>query len=235
MPRGLLGVFIAILSGCTSANPPVQGQQFLPESFPPYGISFRRYEAPQFPTALRARGVATGYSVVVVTVSNEGRVLDAVGIEASDPAFSAAVIEKTPEWIFAPVEGSTAPRREVLHYRFRLSGVVSSLTHSEGAKEAFAESDDDFTRVRTVQWNDLDSPPVRLDVPTQDIRSRIEGDAEISFVIDQEGAVRVPVVVAATESDIGIAAREEVSRWKYSPPKQDGRSVLVEVRVRWGD
>jgi hypothetical protein len=235
MLRALLGVGLAILGGCLPANLPMQGPALLPESFPPYGISFRRYEAPQFPHTLRALGVATGYSVVVVTVSNEGRVLDAVGIEASNPAFTEAVIEKTPRWIFAPVDSATMPRREVLHYRFRLSGVVSSLTHREGAKEAFAESKDDFARVRTVAWSDLDSPPVRLDVAVVDPRPRIGGSAEISFIIDQEGNVRVPVVIGATESDIGIIALEQVAQWRFSPPRQEGRSVLVEVRARWGD
>jgi outer membrane biosynthesis protein TonB len=235
MVRALLGACVAILGGCLPANFPMQGPALLPESFPPYGISFRRYEAPQFPYTQRALGVATGYSVVVVTVSEEGRVLDAVGIEASDPAFSAAVIEKTPQWLFAPTESATFPRREVLHYRFRLSGVVSSLNHREGAKEAFADSQDDFARVRTVAWNELDSPPVRLDVAAAEPRLRLGGSAEISFVIDQEGKVRVPVVTGATESDIGIIAIEEVAKWRYSPPRQDGRSVLVEVRARWGD
>ena len=235
MLRALVALCVGVLGGCLPANRPMQGPALLPESFPPYGISFRRYEAPQFPHTLRALGVATGYSVVVVTVSDEGRVLDAVGVEASNPAFTEAVIEKTPKWLFAPTEGGTTPRREVLHYRFRLSGVVSSLTHREGAKEAFAEAKDDFARVRTVAWSDLDSPPVRLDVSAADPQLPIGGSAEISFVIDQEGNVRVPVIVSATESDIGIIALEQIAQWRFSPPLQEGRSVLVEVRARWGD
>ena len=84
---------------------------------------------------MRATGVVTGYSVIAVTVDADGRVSDAIGIEASDQAFVDAVLEVTPQWLFAPVQDPpTEPRREVLHYRFRLSGVVNVLTHREGAR-----------------------------------------------------------------------------------------------------
>ena len=51
---------------------------------------------------MRATG-GSGYSVVAVTVAPDGRVTDAVGIEASDQAFIDAVLAVVPEWLFAPV------------------------------------------------------------------------------------------------------------------------------------
>ena len=103
------------------------------------------------------------------------------------------------------------------------------------ALEEFAEAQDDFARVRTVPYSDLDVPPVRIDAGASAPRPRVEGHAELSFVIDQEGRVRVPVVLEASETAIGLAALSEVRAWRFSPPQQAGQSVLVEVRARWGD
>jgi TonB family protein len=235
MRRTIPTILMAVLGGCLPANMPMQGPTLLPESFPPYGVGFRRYEAPQFPYKLRALGVSTGYAVVVVTVGSNGTVLDAVGIEASDAEFVNAVTELAPNWVFAPADSETLPRREVLQYRFRLSGVVSTRTHREAALEGFVDSNDDFPRVRTVPYSDLDMPPVRIDAGASAPRPPVEGHAELSFVIDQAGRVRVPVVLEASETAIGLAALSEVRDWRFSPPQQAGQSVLVEVRARWGD
>jgi TonB family protein len=154
----------------------------------------------------------------------------------------------TPEWIFAPVESpresvgelpaeaAPEPRREVLHYRFHRSGVVSSLSHREGARALFVESSDDFARVRMVAWEELDEPPVRLEPADPASAGRAaEGNADLTFVIDETGAVRVPTVVAASDHAIGLAALTAIKQWKFTPPRRRGEPVLVEVRARWGD
>jgi hypothetical protein len=208
----------------------------LPPSFAPYGVEFLRYTAPEFPPHLRATGVASGYAVMAVTVAPDGRVQDAVGIEASDQTFIDAVLAVTPEWVFAPVDDPpTDPRREVLHYRFRMSGVVNVLNHREGAEAAFADSADDFPRIRTVRFSDMDVPPVRLLPETEAPRTRVTGTAEINFIIDQTGRVRVPAIVEASDWDSALIALDAVEDWQFTPPEQNGEPVLVEVYARWGD
>lgn len=227
---------VAVL-GCSGAGPL---PTILPENFPPYGIQFHRYKPPEFPFELKATSIASGHSVVVVTIDEVGRVEDAVAIEASDPAFGRAVIDVTPEWIFAPLElpedeqaAAPEPRREVLHYRFHRSGVVSSLSHREGARQLFVESSDDFARVRMVAWDDLDEKPVRIEPPAT--TESAKGTADLSFVIDETGAVRVPTVLATSDYAIGIAALDSIKEWKFTPPRRRGEPVLVEVRARWGN
>jgi TonB family protein len=129
------------------------------------------------------------------------------------------------------------PRREVLHYRFHRSGVVSSLSHREGARALFVESSDDFARVRMVAWEDLDEKPVRIEAATADpaVARPTHGNADLSFVIDETGAVRVPTVIAASDYAIGLAALDAIKEWKFTPPRRRGEPVLVEVRARWGD
>ena len=108
-------VLVMALAACTPGDTrPSTGM--LPQSFAPYGVEFSRYRAPELPSQMRVTG-GTGYSVIAVTVAPDGRVMDAVGIEASDQAFIDAVLAVTPEWLFAPRRRSphgTAPRAAAL-------------------------------------------------------------------------------------------------------------------------
>jgi len=208
----------------------------LPDSFPPYGVEFDQYVAPEMPLGMRATG-ESGYSVVAVTVGPDGRVTDAIGIEASDQAFIDAVLDVVPQWVLKPVDDPpTEPRREVFQYRFRLSGVVNVLSHREGAEAAFPENDDMVAEIRTLRWSDLDPPPERLPPQPDDAPPpRIRGMAEINFIIDETGRVRVPAVVEASDWDAALVALDAVADWRFAPPTHEGKPVLVEVRARWGD
>src|SRR5262245_43327776 len=120
-----------LLAACTTSE--TRPPELLPQSVAPEGIEFRLYRPPELPPHLRAGG-GSGYSVVAVTVGPDGRVTDAVGLEASDQACIDAVLAVASEWVFAPVaDPPTEPRREVLHYRFRSSGVVNVLSGPEAA------------------------------------------------------------------------------------------------------
>jgi TonB family protein len=224
-----------VLAACTQGDTTRQ-PGLLPESFAPQGVEFRQYRAPELPPQMRATG-DSGYSVIAVTVAPDGRVTDAVGIEASDQAFIDAVLAVVPEWLFVPVaDPPTEPRREVLHYRFRLSGVVNVLSHREGAEAAFPDSADNVAHIRTMRWSDLDPPPERLPPQPDDAPPpRIRGMAEINFIIDETGRVRVPAVVEASDWDAALIALEAVSDWRFEPPTHEGQPVLIEVRARWGD
>ena len=142
-----------------------------------------------------------------------------------------------PEWLFAPVaDPATEPRREVLHYRFRLSGVVNVLSHREGAEAAFPGNGDNVAQIRTIRWSDMNPPPERLPPEADDAPPpRIKGMAEINFIIDETGRVRVPAVVEASDWDAALVALDAVQDWRFAPPKHEGQPVLVEVRARWGD
>ena len=222
---------LVLLSACSSSE--TRPPQLLPQSVAPEGVQFGVYRAPELPAQLRANG-GSCYSVVAVTVAPGGRVSDAVGIEASDQACIDAVLAVVPEWVFAPLaDPPTEPRREVLHYRFRSGSVVNLLS---GPEAALPCKSGDVPEIRTVRWTDMNPPPERLPPEIDDAPpARIRGTAEINFVIDETGRVRVPAIVEASDWDAALVALDEVTDWRFSPPKYEGRPVLVEVRARWGD
>jgi len=85
---------------------------------------------------------------------------------------------------------------------------------------------------------DLDAPPrllapVKPTYPFRARRRRIEGYAEIEFEIRPDGTVgRVTVVSDEPAGVFGETAADAARRWRFSPPRKDGRAVTVTARQR---
>jgi len=59
----------------------------------------------------------------------------------------------------------------------------------------------------------------------------IEGKVEISIMVDNEGAVRDPIIESATHPELGQAALEAVSQWKFLPGVKGGRNVNTRMTI----
>jgi TonB family protein len=201
---------------------------------PPRGLPpLSRYQAPEFPSTLRITSVTDGYATMLFTIDASGEVEDSVAIAASHPAFVAAVREALANWRFKPAESATDPRRELIQFQFKRTGMIGSLNQRE-ATEGFFPHDDAWPAIRTVEWEDLQSTPERIvaSMPAypQALRAQpVRGYASVSFVIDAEGEVRVPVIIEASEPEFGNAALAAVKRWRFAPPVQDDHPVNVTV------
>ena len=201
-----------------------------PNELPPLS----RYQAPEFPPTLRITSVTDGYATMLFTIDTSGEVEDSVAIAASHPAFVAAVREALAHWRFKPTESVTHPRRELIQFQFKRTGLVGSLSQREATEGLFPSAHSTSPAVRTVDWEDLQSTPERIvaSMPAypQALRAQpVRGYASISFVIDAEGEVRVPVVIEASEPEFGDAALAAVKRWRFAPPVQDEHPVNVTV------
>jgi TonB family protein len=195
------------------------------------------YSAPSVPTL-----ETDGSAVVAFTIRADGRVDDAVTLTASDRRVAAPAREAVMQWRFErdPVLGrgrdaelDAVLRREVVEFVFKRDK-VTGMNHREGAKAWFPA--DGESAVRTVSSAELDVPLVRRS-PTADEDAgeplaglSVGGRAIVSFVIDETGQVRVPVVLSADAPELADAALAVVARWFYEPPTDDGRPVLVEER-----
>lgn len=201
-----------------------------PDSLP----ALTRYEAPVFPASLRTTGVTDGYATLAFTIDDAGQVEDAVGLEASDPAFVDATLDALLSWRFAKTYSPTVPRREVIQFDYRRSGTVASLSQRDASKAAFAAASLSTPLVRTVTWEELKDQPARVKGPMpsypEQLRSKpVPGHALVDFVIDTEGKVRVPTVTNSSAPEFGHAALAAIKQWRFEPPTVDGRSVNVHV------
>jgi hypothetical protein len=195
------------------------------------------YKAPSVPKL-----AMDGAAVVALTIRADGRVADAVALTASDRRVAESASEAVLRWRFErdptfgrgrDAELDKVLRREVVEFVFKRDK-VTGMNHREGAKAWFPE--DGKAAVRTIEAGELDAPLVRRSLPAEqhgaDLLSHVTvaGSARVSFVIDETGQVRVPIVETADPPELAETALAVVARWVYDPPLKDGRPVLVEER-----
>lgn len=191
-----------------------------------------KYSMPNFPTGLRGVMSGDGEVVVALTIGLDGGVKDSVALLATNSDFARAALRAVNNWEFYPVEAQTWPRREIVEFSFRRSGVVTSLSHAEAARDGFKSKA--YHQIKTVQIHELDREPGQLAgiMPTVSSSVLDSLDSEsvfINFVIDTDGKVRVPVVMNTMNPQVADAVLEAVATWRYSPPVHDGKAVLAEV------
>ena len=202
---------------------------------PPQLPALTRYEPPAFPEALRLTPITDGYAAMMFTIDDDGHVADSVAIEASHPAFAATMREVFAKWRFERAESPTTPRRELINFDFRRTGTVASLSQRDASKSAFPRTPADRERpIRTVDWVNLVSPPRRLQgampIYPPELRARAtRGFAHISFILDMEGVVRVPVILGASAPEFGSAALAAVKGWRFDQPSVADERVNVRV------
>jgi len=198
------------------------------------------YEMPRFPPELVGIKAGDGDVVMVVTMDSTGAVNDSLVLEATNEAFARSATRSVNNWRFStesslpatPSADATFPRREVLQFSFRRSGVVTTLSHAEAARENFVASN--IPEVHTVRWNQLDAEPQRISAAMPKVSKAILAThgaqpLTINFVIDREGRVRVPVVPAWLHLELANAVLAAVRSWRYTPPLYQQQPVTVEV------
>jgi TonB family protein len=170
----------------------------------------------------------------MLTVDAEGDVEDSVALEATHPAFVTAVQDALHKWRFEPTASATTPRREVIRFDFKRTGVIGSLSQRDANKALFPDAAAQSLPIKTVAWEELTAPPERIATalpayPAALRRERVKGYAMVSFLIDAKGAVRVPTVAGSSDPAFGTAALVAVKQWRFAPPQHDGQTVHVRV------
>jgi TonB family protein len=183
-------------------------------------------------------------AVVAFTIRANGRVADAVTLTATNRVLGDSARDAVLEWRFdrdpslgrgRDAQPSKVLRRELIEFVFKRDGIVTTMTHRDSAKSWFPP---DYTPVvRLVQAEALDPPLVRLEQPPSPVAPQIApelptgGSVLVSYVVDETGAVRVPIAQGATDEALIDAALALVGGWRYAPPTENGEPVLVETRA----
>ena len=191
------------------------------------------YERPVFPADLKASAITEGYASVVLLIDADGRIVDAVVLEASHSAFGESVLNALPTWRFTSKNSDDSfVRREFLRFEFAAKGVVTSISHRDANKAIFPLKAQERIPIRTMAWWDMGTPPTRLSAPAPKLSSTMttgdSGKVQVSYIIDASGRVRVPFIVNATTPELGRVTLDAIKQWQFSPPMQDGVPVLVE-------
>jgi len=102
------------------------------------------------------------------------------------------------------------------------------MSHRDAASAVFTNAPQPVPAVRTVDWEQLEKAPVRtvvvMPARVSDARS---GSAEVSFIIDPSGRVRVPTIIAASDPAFGEEVLKAVRQWRFEAPQQYGEAINV--------
>ncbi len=183
----------------------------------------------QEPVYPRERFVAgeEGSAEATFVIGPRGQITEFALGECSAPEFGAALTAAIDAWLFRPgmKEGNNVPVRVALRQEFRRpeGGTLARL--AEALREKKVASARGLDAPLEVVWRGFPAYPETLRA------TRPEGDAEIEFVIDQDGRARVPRVVSATMPEFGWAAATAVSQWVFAPPRRGGEPTDVLVRI----
>ena len=160
--------------------------------------------------------------VIAFTIRASGRVDDAVTLAATNQLLAASAREAVMEWRFdddpfSAAAGTLRPnqvlRREIVELVFKRDGVVTSLSHFDSAKGWFPPEQQPLIRlVQSDETRSAIGPTAGAAERRSDRagpqRSPRPATSRVSYVIDETGKVRVPIV-EWTDDD-----RVE-SRWRW--------------------
>lgn len=175
-----------------------------------------------------------GSASVAFTVNESGTVLDVSVKEATHPAFGEALVAAVESWSFArPIQNNQVVS-------------VALLKRAEFAaipEDPVQISDPNIRLVLAMRQGEIGGAR-GLDekiTPTYQVRPEYPralkaqggpaGRADIEFIIDRFGRVRLPLVVSATHAEFGWSAATAVSQWVFRTPRRGGKPVDVKVKI----
>jgi TonB family protein len=177
-----------------------------------------------------------GSATVDFTVGETGSVKNIRVREATHPEFGDALAAALEAWAFArPVENNRTVEVELTR-RVEFAAVpVDATSETEGdglTRLVMALRAGGIGGARGLDGKLTPIYQVRPEYPrTLKEQGGPAGKAEIEFVIDREGRVRLPRIASATHPEFGWAAATAVSQWVFNPPRRAGEPVDIKVKI----
>jgi len=190
---------------------------------------------PEFPLSLKVDGTTKGSAVIAVSVSEEGRAVDFLVLGYTHELFAKSCIAALKEWRFTParLDGTPVAVRTELTFDFTLEGaVISGNITNQFLYRNIASMNGTRLVYHPCSAAEIDRAPARIAGPAPQYaiaaeKDGVRGRVEVRFYIDEQGAVRMPVVTADTNPYLAQEAVTAVRDWRFEPAMHHGRPVLV--------
>jgi TonB family protein len=188
-----------------------------------------------FPRAAALAGKA-GEAIVTFDLNERGHAGNIVVVSASAPEFADVLVDALTFGAFKPAMKGGRTVAVPMQWKHVFALPADEPAEGEGAEARL---------IRLLRKGEVISTPKGLDTkirplwriaPIYPETLRAEnpapkGTAEIEFIIDREGRVRLPGVVSASHALFGRAAVMAVAQWVFDPPTRGGEPVDVRVRL----
>jgi len=220
----------------TVAPPGRRGQEGLPEAWrydtapnPRGGVT------PVFPYRLLREG-QKGKATVNFVVNSTGDVVQTKVAAASHPEFGFALLAAIERFRFDPALKNGRPVTAALQMEqiFDPSRVDQRLGLTRDDRLLLKR---EMTKPKTIMaLNQLDTllKPIARSSPNFPLAlldTVDHGTATIECLVDEQGHVRLPRVIEASDPSFGYAAAQAAAEWLFEPPQAGGKPVVVRVQV----
>jgi TonB family protein len=192
--------------------------------------SFRGVVIPVYPYELRRDGIR-GKARVTALINQRGRVSAVKVQEADRPEFGFALATAMEGFTFAPALKDSHPVQHLMAFEQNFS--ARDLPDDVGDNLLSLEK---RHPERILDDHALAAPlkplsQARARFPKSLLGTLDHGEAVVEVLIDEDGRVRLPRVVSASDPAFGYAAVQSVSSWWFEPPKVAGKFVVVRTRL----
>jgi TonB family protein len=185
---------------------------------------------PVYPYSLLRKG-KTGSAVVICAIDQNGvvgetRVTDATFPEMGD-ALAAALEAQT----FTPAKRGGQATVSLIAVEYKFSADDAAVRDDRALLERATKQPDSITEVKKL---DAQPKPTATRQPAfpAALRGKAEsGEAVVEFLIDEQGHVRLPRIVSATDPAFGDAAAQALVAWQFVAPKTGGQPAVVKVKI----
>lgn len=193
--------------------------------------------APDFPESLYRIYRNGGQARIDIRVNAQGELSESLAVSYTDRRFADLALKAVKQWNFEPARRKGEPVSVCvpLTFNFEAQGVVLTISATELFEGQINSVHGEANTYRPYTLNELDRIPIpiRADAPRylkEMAESGLQGKVEIEFYIDEEGTVRMPVIVGQPQMELAELAMEAVRGWKFEPPMRKGQPVLARVQ-----
>lgn len=194
-------------------------------------------EVISFPTYLtHLEGITEGKATVRFEVDAQGRLMDIICLEASHEAFALAALNGLSMALFeaGQIDGKPAAMAPTLYIRFSSGSAVISRTMDDQVASQIGSSSPHSTAFALTPASQLDAPlKIRFQprpfVAEDDNGHRIAGEAVVTYYVDRDGRVRLPMIRESSHPLVGHAAIETIRGLIFEVPLSNGKPVPVRV------
>jgi TonB family protein len=174
-------------------------------------------------------GEQTGLAEVKYTVTSVGRVRDVEVLSASEPGFGEALAAAVRTWSFRPALGANGNTETTLIMRHEFTPRRLEARDPEARLLKLLRGGESVGGARGL---DAGIKPVyRVGAVLSPATAAERGEAEIEFIIDEDGRPRLPRIRRSSTEEFGWAAATAVAQWVFERPTREGQPTQVRVIV----
>lgn len=187
---------------------------------------------PAYPIEMLA-AAKSGEVIVEFHISEDGRPRGLRIVEATFIEFSHAVQGAIALWKFSPAQNRGRPITSGLRYRISFQADEIPESTRAMAKRLLAGDHSDIVAAREIDRQPQVTSQIEPMAPPRESaaeRTRVRR-ANVVFLVDEKGVVRLPRVLTASDPVSGYTALAAVNYWSFEPAQRKKQPVPVLVTM----